>query len=195
MAEKPHEGKKKHKVADRRRQASQMILEGKGVIETSEALGVSRVTVWKYLKAIEEEWRNTNKANYEERLNQQLAKLELVADEAFAAFQRSIGEVTKTTEKVNEDGETTETTVTETRAGDTSLLDVYRKAVMDQAALLGLKRDRFPEENVDKVSVVLMLPSNNRGDDSEFDSVETVDGTIVNRDDVEIDPMFGGGGG
>src|SRR5437868_10751072 len=84
----PQQGQKLA-ILQRRQRVSDLYLQGRPLHAISEDLRVSMTTLWRDLKAIQKEWRISTIRNFDEQVEQELKKLDLVEREAWEAFERS----------------------------------------------------------------------------------------------------------
>lgn len=83
-------------VEERRAEVSRRATQGESLRFMANELAVSVATIRKDLTAVRDEWRESAKAAAGERVASQLATLETIRREAFAAFERSKAEEIET---------------------------------------------------------------------------------------------------
>ena len=84
----PQQGQKLA-ILQRRQRVSDLYLQGRPLHSISEELRVPMTTLWRDLKAIQKEWRSSTIRNFDEQVEQELKKLDLVEREAWEAYERS----------------------------------------------------------------------------------------------------------
>lgn len=115
--------------------------------EIAETIGVHPTTVSAMIKDVREAWMEAQLESFDMRVSQELAKIDHVEREAWAAWDRSIGiiptETTKQSDGPDADGAhvtRTEVTLREaTSAGNPKFLDIVDKCIARRVDLLGLK--------------------------------------------------------
>ncbi len=132
----------KHQRLFRRRQVAALYLQGKSQCEIATILGTRQPTVCLDLKRIREEWLASCVRDFDEAVAEELAKLNNLEAEAWAAFERSCQPSTATQEKVatNAKGVPVQRVVgmkVETGAGDPRYLERISWCVLTRLRLLG----------------------------------------------------------
>ncbi len=120
----------KYAVLERRRQVAALYLQGKTQTEIARLLGTTQPRVCLHLKAIRKEWLASCVRDFDEAVAEELAKLNNIEAEAWAAFERSCQPATVTQEKV---------------ATNTKGVAVQRVVGMKVAAIEGVGDPRFLE--------------------------------------------------
>ena len=104
---------------------------------TPEEKPFSFKTIAKDMARIRAEWRTSRIADFDAKIDKELAVIDHLEAEAWAGWQRSIGKVKVTTQKTTAEGE--ETTVrTEHQAGDPRFLAQVDSCVDKRCRILGL---------------------------------------------------------
>ncbi len=129
------------RVVIRRKQVANLYLQG-GLLhhQIAEKLGVSRPTITMDLKAIMDQWRAEARADIGEVTGRELAKLDIMEAEAWAAWERSKNEAVSTTkEKIVGDKQSTKASERrEGRDGDPRYMTIIIGCMERRAKLLGL---------------------------------------------------------
>ena len=136
---------KEKRDADRRRVAA-LYLQGRYQVDIAAELGIDQSTVSRDLKAIRKEWRASSVRDFDEARAQELAKIDELEREAWAAWERSKAETRTVTRRRRQvpagdgtAGELSEQSLkTEQRHGDISYWNAVLKCVERRCALLGL---------------------------------------------------------
>ena len=116
--------------------------------QLARALGVSPPTISKYLKEMEANWQAACLEDIDHWKREELARIDETELAAWAGYQRTVGEHTKTTTKESEDGTETSTAVEEL-AGDPRFLSVIAQCRADRRAILGLDAERAANKQAD----------------------------------------------
>lgn len=101
--------------------------------EIAEQLGVSRSTVSKDLNVIREEWRRQLASSVEERLGDEIARLDAIEREAWEQWDRSKLDAESVTT-----GDSGECRTVKKQSGNPAYLDLIRKTIETRAKLTGL---------------------------------------------------------
>lgn len=145
-------------VLNRRRLVAELYLRGETQVSIAERLGVSQPTVSRDLVAIREEWKARAIEDFKAFIGDALAKIDRLELEYWTAWQSSVGEHTKRTEKLAAADASTGagspgavslptivsivpievTVVTEKLAGDPRFLDGINRCIERRCRLLGL---------------------------------------------------------
>lgn len=129
------------RVADRRQRVAAMYLEGRTQWAISRQLKAGIATVNRDLDAIRQEWLHSAMCDYNARKSQELARIDLVEREAWAAWHRSQKEKT-TREEEESSGEDSTRRTTKTRAeprdGSAEYLRLVQWCVEQRCKILGL---------------------------------------------------------
>ncbi len=130
-------------VKERRQRVSEMYLKGKSQQQIADLLKVSQATINGDLQQLRDEWKEQSISNYDARLQEELRKLDVLEQEAWAGYQCSKG---ATTIKRERQGATAlrsyqDTTVKKTPAGDVRFLEVVANIRSQRAKLLGLVKN------------------------------------------------------
>lgn len=139
-----HSGQKNVELQDRRRKVWYMRLRGMSLKEIAAAIRAeaggtySIATAGKDIEAVRQEWRAEQSASVDEWVNEQLAELELLREQAMAEWERSKLQTKSLKEESSaKDGEKTTITIEE-RLGDPRYLSVVQDCIEKRAKLLGL---------------------------------------------------------
>lgn len=146
------------------------ILKGYTFVQTSEICGVGRNTVMQRLKKLRQRWHEQAAADIAQHQSQLLKKFELVAHEAWQAWERSIGTHRKTkikAERVTIRGQgathdamqpVEQTFADEELAGDPRFLDVAARAYAKMAQITGVLQADTSTTNVFAIAAVAQEP-------------------------------------
>jgi hypothetical protein len=77
------------RMTERRERVAGMYIEGKTQHQIAEVVGVSQMTISNDLKAIRETWKERTLRAYDEKVAQDLARLDYFEEQSWAAFRRS----------------------------------------------------------------------------------------------------------
>jgi predicted transcriptional regulator len=124
-------------IQHRRQQVAEKYLQGWIQAEIARHLSVSQATVSSDLKAIRREWRDSRIRDFDEAVNLELQKLQLLEREAWQGWQRSQEPVESTRVVQSEGGKKAEKTVRR-QNGDPRFLELVNRASVGRRALLGL---------------------------------------------------------
>lgn len=89
-----------YQALSRKTKVAKLYLEGKAQWEIGELVGVTQPTVSKDLAEIREEWKRQYADDFSEKVNLELAKIDLVEQRAWEGWYRSCGDVVTRTRKV-----------------------------------------------------------------------------------------------
>lgn len=133
---------KKHKAEDlaaerRRVEVASLYCQGMFVINIADKLGVTRQTIHKDLRIIKERWREEQVNDIDEKMLNELTKIDEVERNAWEAWERSIGKVKQTKTTDHPKGQTYEELIKE-QAGDPRFLFVVLGCVKKRCEILGL---------------------------------------------------------
>lgn len=119
---------------------SQMYLKGIPQYKMGEVLDISPATVSRELKKIRQMWVEQTVTNFSEIKAMELAKIEAVEREAWAAWERSQEEFVKvSTSKVGKEGKEETITITKTQqVGDGKFLALMLKCIAQRCAIFGV---------------------------------------------------------
>lgn len=131
----PQQGQKLA-IVQRRQRVSDLYLQGRPLHAISEDLRVPMTTLWRDLKAIQKEWRSSAIRNFDEQIEQELKKLDLVEREAWEAWERSKKPAQEA--NVRDNDPTRGTKRIKSRHGDMRCLDIILKCGDGRRELLGL---------------------------------------------------------
>ena len=110
--------------------------------QIGEQLGVTQQQVSLDLKKVRQEWRESALVHIDEKINQEIAKIDNMEREAWAAWERSIDDKRKTTREDMRAGDATTRTkgavTTETSPGDPRYLQTVQWCITKRCELLGL---------------------------------------------------------
>lgn len=132
-------------VEQRAAQVAQLYLQGKTQHEIAQIVGVQQPRVCKDLKLIREEWRAARVADFDEAKDRELARIDHIEREAWAAWGRSVGQRKTTTREM--DGSAPPgsapspakvTVKTEEQPGDPRFLERVQWCVDQRCKVLGL---------------------------------------------------------
>ena len=125
------------KIQHRRQQVAERYLQGWTQSAIAGDLVVSQATVSSDLKAIRKEWRASQIRDFDEAVQLELSKLQLLEREAWSGWQRSQepAEITRVTQEG--EGRKAEKTVRK-QIGDPRFLELVHRAITARRALLGL---------------------------------------------------------
>ncbi len=101
-------------------------------------LGVSQVTISNDVRSIKEEYSMKRLNKYQSYLNIELAKLDAVERESWAAWERSIGRSERVVTKTDAAGDVEETVTVDELVGDPRFLTQVQAAIDRRIRLLGL---------------------------------------------------------
>jgi hypothetical protein len=93
------------------------------------------------IKRIRKEWRKARIDKFEQKLDRELARIDQIHYEAWAAWQRSIGEVKKTVKEKKAGSGADSARITETtevQAGDPRFLQIMQECIKKRSELLAL---------------------------------------------------------
>jgi hypothetical protein len=126
-------------ILQRRRRVAELFLQSYTQVQIAEQLGVKQPTVSADLRAVREEWRRSSIRDFDQAVEVELKKLELLEREAWLAWERSQEpqESTRVTNDGSGKGKKAEKTVRRT-PGDPRFLDQIHKCIAARRALLGL---------------------------------------------------------
>lgn len=143
---------------ERRRNVATRYLRGQTQWEIARAFEISQATVSKDLKAIQREWLAESVLHRAEWTARELARVDEVERNAWAAWTRSQENATTRRKKQRPDGEEVVET-TKGQVGDSKFLDVVLRCVAKRCELLGLDA---PKETtlvgIDIKTIVAVMP-------------------------------------
>lgn len=120
----------------RKWEAVDLYCQGKRQVEIAETLGISQPTVARYLKAAFDEWRAKGIGKLDEHKQRELAKIDMLEREAWAAFERS-KERQRRESSTNEKGQSEKTVVQEFE-GNPQFLDRVAWCIAERCRIMGL---------------------------------------------------------
>lgn len=97
---------------------------------------MNRSNVSRALVKVRERWKERASRSFEEKLNEELAKLDRLENEAWAGYQRSLRDAKRTMIEDN-DGKTKKSIVTEANDGDPRFLVIVESIADKRLKLLG----------------------------------------------------------
>lgn len=124
-------------IQHRRQQVAEKYLQGRTQAEIARQLSVSQATVSSDLKAIRRVWRDSQIRDFDEAVELELQKLQLLEREAWEGWQRSQQPLELTRVVQGEGGKKAEKTV-RGQHGDPRFLELVHRASVGRRALLGL---------------------------------------------------------
>jgi hypothetical protein len=132
----PPQHGRKLAILQRRQRVSDLYLQGRPLHAISDELHVPMTTLWRDLKAIQKDWRDSAVRNFDQQVEEELQKLELVEREAWEAWERSKKPAQEASARDHEPGRGTKRI--KSRHGDMRCLDVILKCSDARRELLNL---------------------------------------------------------
>ena len=154
----------KDDFACRRTRVSELYRQGRTIPEIAQIVSaefrpgrplLSRASIYKDIRIIREEWRTDRLANFEAKVDAELARLDLIEMAAWEGWERSHGKFVSVSEKQGVEGVEV-TTKTEPLAGDARFLDQINKVVAKRCELMGLNAPTKIDAGLEGVAAVLM---------------------------------------
>lgn len=127
-------------IEQRRTNVARLLAAGRSYSEIVTELGIPRTTAHRDAVWLRNQWRRLSVASYETKAESVLTRYSRIADEAYAAYLRSIREAKKTRVKSASDGTSEETVETTDEIGDPRFLDLARKATENIANVIGAQK-------------------------------------------------------
>lgn len=125
------------KVARRRQQIGELVLQGMPQLAIADELGVSQATVCRDIKALHKEWQQSGIRNFDQAAAVELKKLERLERMAWEAWERSRQPLESTTVHQDGGGKRARKTVKQ-QIGDPRFLELVQKCIAARRQLLGL---------------------------------------------------------
>lgn len=128
-------------MADRRRRVAALYLRGDSQYEIARAVGVNQGTISRDLEAVRAEWLAAAVRDFDARRAEELARLDALETEAWAAWERSRAPAETTTAEKAETADGTRSKASkrvEGRDGDPRFLQVVERCIARRCELLGL---------------------------------------------------------
>ncbi len=130
----------------RRVQVAEMVIRGFSRNKIAVSLGVSITTIRDDLAQIKKDWRELEVQHFEDRVNDQLRKIDEVEREAWLAWERSKSPRETYTAERSADGKQTSYIVKEeSQIGDPQYLTIIDKCIGRRCSLLGLNAPKKTE--------------------------------------------------
>lgn len=183
-------------IETRRLHVSKLYLQGKGQHEIAALMTtefrkpgdkpISQQTISQDLKAVRQQWRSSAVRNFDAAQEMELARIDQVEKEAWAAWQRTIGKIKtiKNEDGVGANGSIDKTTeIIKRQAGDPRFLQIVQDCIRQRREMLGLDAPRkvnlvnehMPEnmpdselekailQTADALKTGIMVPGNRNG--------------------------------
>lgn len=131
----------KQVVTFRRTQVAKMYLKGRMKKDIAAHFGLSNASITKDIKAIHTEWKEDRLSDFDDMMQKELMRLDLVENQAWIAWEKSIEDThQKSIKQTTGDlGERTEKAQKElTMLGNPRYLDIMLKCSQQRSELLGL---------------------------------------------------------
>lgn len=143
--------------------------------EIAKKLGVARCTVTKDVQAIRAEYREVCAATYEEHLEREIAKSEIVERQLWKGWQRSCRDAVaiKTTISDGEDGKRTRETTIKGQSGNPAFLSHVLDCIALRCRMLGIEKAE-KEQTVKERREVLEVVIRNREDLEQYRDWRTI---------------------
>jgi hypothetical protein len=157
-------------LLQRRKQVAEMYLRGQTQWEIARQVGVNQAQVSRDLKVLRREWLGSALQDYDARKAQELAKIDQVEQEAWAAWKRSQEPVEIIKASTDGNGKRVEKT-TKGQCGDPRFLQVIADCIRRRGDIVGLKAPARrevtgprgqPIEN--NATISFYMPENGRDD-------------------------------
>ena len=137
----PASGNAKFALLERRKRVADLYLRGKSQWQIAQELGINQGNVSRHLEALRVEWRKSNELKIDVMQQRELAKVDLIEVEAWAAWERSKENKERTT-KERASGESTirskAVVVTEGRLPENEYLKTVMMCINKRCEILGL---------------------------------------------------------
>ncbi len=136
---------KKFQLQQRRAKVSKMYRMGRPQHEIAEELEVCSRTVFRDIERLRREWLESTVVDFDQAVGDQLAKIDLIEQQAWAAWERSqTDKRVRTAETGGKGGDKTKLQEVG-QCGDASYLNVITKCVEQRNKLLGLEAPQRQE--------------------------------------------------
>lgn len=156
----PQQGRKLA-ILQRRQRVSDLYLQGRPLHAISDDLQVPMTTLWRDLKAIQKDWRSSAIRNFDQQVEQELQKLDLVEREAWESWERSKKPAQEASARDHEPGRGTKRI--KSRHGDMRCLEIILKCGEGRRELLGLNPHK-PQVTIQADNVRVDMQSELRKD-------------------------------
>jgi hypothetical protein len=113
-------------------------LRGKRQSDIAKEIGIDQSQVSRDLKIIHKRWRESALVNINEAKHRELAKIDLLEQTYYDAWQRSMNEITKTTTSKSDKDGSRASIVKEQRVGDSSYLAGVQWCIEQRCKIFGL---------------------------------------------------------
>lgn len=138
------------KVESRRTDVARLYLRGKSQQQIADELEVTRKTVWSDIQAIRAEWKKERLDDAEELINIELAKIDQMEAEAWAAWERSKQPtVQRVVLDADKEGAGYKKRVKTGQTGEPQYLAIVLKCCERRCKILGLDAPAKQESKVD----------------------------------------------
>jgi len=164
----------------RREQVQRLRLQGLGLLDIAEIVGVTPRTVSADIRAICNYWMARCAQNRNVWMAEALSKLDMTETEAWEAFHRSIGIERETMKETTEEGTRRRVTKRQ-KAGDPRFLAIALKCQQQRSSLLGLMtREQMKDVGLIKVKKPKMLVIKDRQQGQDLiDVSQVVDAKVI----------------
>lgn len=133
-------------VEQRRTKVAELYCEGLHQWEISAQVGVCQQQISRDLKAVRSEWKESRVADFNEKVEEELAKIDHIEREAWEGWKRSCKDAERSQIEVT-DGKKTVKKSKQGQAGDPRFLEVVGKQIERRCKLLGLDAPTKVEKN------------------------------------------------
>lgn len=135
------------RLALRRWKIADLIVRGYSTEDVAKKIGCSARTIGRDLEFLWKQWKQQQNQMRDQAIVLQLRQIDSVINEAWAGWNRSIGEVEEHTSVINHKGQKRGTTKRQFKAGDSQFLRTILEALKQRADLLGLEPPKQLEVN------------------------------------------------
>lgn len=142
--ERQHTNKKG--VEERRRTVARLLVKSVPQYEIARICGVSSTQISRDIKHIRKEWKESRLEDTDEYVSQELAKIAVIEEEAWKAWEKSCEKVVSTRvvkeapSKQYPDGKMSKQVQEQERHGDKAMLDIVLNCIEKRCKLLGIEK-------------------------------------------------------